>query len=104
MLAVSALSLATGEQIHCETIRIEPWAGIGDKKSCSMQKSTSIDSNDVTIPPDLTIETLSFGGNKKIKFLPVQVAASFPFLKGYAAGDCSIKNISKVHFKGLIRC
>lgn len=64
-----------------------------------MKTLTSIDSNDTTILPDATVDALDFDGNKNISFLPVKVDVSFPDLKIYSS-SCSIKTVTKVHFKG----
>lgn len=66
-----------------------------------MNQSTTIDANDTTVLAEPSVQMLDFGYNKKIAFLPVKVAISFPALKIYAANDCSIKTIAKVNFKDM---
>lgn len=100
LLVVLTLSNATGKQILCENKGVEKWAE-DEFKTCWMITSTTIDSNDTTVEVDETIDLLSFAANKKIQFLPVEVAVSFPKLKVYGAVGCSIETIEKIHFKGL---
>lgn len=63
--------------------------------------STPISSPDVSIVPDETIHGLTFSGNQKLSFPPVDVAQSFPNLLGYDMYNCLIKTISKSNFVGL---
>lgn len=96
------VSVAIGEQISCESKDVKSWGpGLGNQVTCRMRAATRIDSNDTTILPDETVNALNFAGNKKISFMPVDVAISFPYLKLYAVLNCSIKSIAKIHFKDL---
>lgn len=99
-LTVLVSNEATAMQISCESKRVAPQYGFYEK-SCFMQTHTRIDSDDTTIVPDSTVSAVAFGGNKKISFLPVELASSFPMLKRFGAVDCSVRSVAKVHFKGL---
>lgn len=63
--------------------------------------STPISSPNVSIVPDETILGLTFSGNQKLSYPPVDVAQSFPNLLGYDMFNCLIKKISKSNFVGL---
>lgn len=96
-------STGNSSKISCEYIKGRHWGrSIGDVKSCKMQNTIAIDSNRVTISiKDESVIGLDFWGNKKIKFLPVQVNESFPNLLAYSAGHCSLSTIEKENFKGM---
>lgn len=68
-----------------------------------MQNMTSIDHFGLTIASvkDDSLNGLTFYGNKKVYFLPINLAKSFPKLVAYGADECSIKIISKDNFKAL---
>lgn len=86
----------TAEQISCENLWI-----IG--KTCWIKSTDSIINSSYTtiIKTVAEITKLEFNHNKKIFFLPVEVAFSFPNLVTYSALNCSIKTIAKIHFKNL---
>lgn len=66
-----------------------------------MRTSTSIDAEGSTISPkDESAQGLDFDGNKKIKFLPIKVAETFPNLLVYDARICSL-TITKANFEGI---
>lgn len=66
-------------------------------KTCFMNNSTIIDS--VGFAADVT--GFHMYENKKIQYLPDNVAGKFPSLKVWVEADCSIKSISKANFKNL---
>lgn len=88
-------------QTSCESKGLKGFWGFGGLINCAMNESTIIDANDTTVLAEPSVQVLDFGYNKKIEFLPVEVANSFPALKIYAANDCSIKTIAKVNFKDM---
>lgn len=69
-----------------------------------MKSKIIIDEYNETISTkDDAILALSFYTNKKIQYLPVKVAESFPNLIAYGADNTSVKEISKENFKGLTK-
>lgn len=50
---------------------------------------------------DDTITELNIEWNRKILFLPVEVADSFPNLKMYSVRQCAIKKITRENFANL---
>lgn len=103
LLVLNSLSETTGKQIPCESKGVGPWEFTDDRKTCFMKSSSRIDSNYTTIETDATIDALTFDGNDKISFLPVEVEISFPFLTIYSASRCSVRTIAKDNFKNLRR-
>lgn len=70
-----------------------------------MSESTSINESGVKMSTrnDETVKGLYFAGNTKILHLPDNVAESFPNLEGYFASRCSLKEITKRNFNGLVK-
>jgi Leucine rich repeat len=100
------LELTASNAVPCEVVSASGWRDhVKEAETCWMDKLTSIDSKEMTIAIDRdeTIEGLSFWCNLKIKFLPIQVNEKFPNLLAYQASFCSVKEISKDHFKGLTK-
>jgi Leucine rich repeat len=46
---------------------------------------------------------LDFNSNKNIRYLPENVVENFPLLIGYYAESCTITEILRKHFKGLLK-
>lgn len=100
------LKLLTSFEVDAEVVSCESKENgnlnyLGSVKLCRMDRETKINSDDTTISPDATITALSLNGNKNISFLPIEVAISFPDLAYYSASFCSIKSVTKKHFKDL---
>jgi Leucine-rich repeat (LRR) protein len=70
-----------------------------------MRNLTSIKSHDFFFESlkNLKITGLSFEGNKKIIFLPVNLYENFPNLFGIDASDCAVRQISNKNFQRLNR-
>lgn len=68
-----------------------------------MKETTTINTTGTifTTPRDESIETISFALNKKIQFLPENTGEIFPNSIAMSAGNCSVKSISRINFKGL---
>jgi Leucine-rich repeat (LRR) protein len=68
-----------------------------------MRVETSINVPNVTISNKCEEfnSGFNFNYNKKIFYLPIDVAEKFPYLTVYGASDCSVKEISKLNFNGL---
>jgi hypothetical protein len=98
---------AKTKSIECEKLSFEKQfelkRGFIDITICEMSKETSIEAPNVTISTkrDESNMGLSFYDNKKIFYLPIDVAEKFPNLTFYSAWGCSIKEISKLNFKGM---
>lgn len=101
------LCIAANKEVPCESILNDSWSYvvIGSLRSCSMTGKTVIDSIGYTInsTDDTTVLGLNFYTNKKVQFLPENIAQKFPNLEGYFAHECSIEGIAKINFKGLHR-
>ena len=71
---------------------------IVDNQTCHIMNQ-EVDDNEInyTIAPEngLTIEALKFFPNKKVKFLPENVVATFPKLIEYEVFDCAVGNVSE---------
>lgn len=86
----------------CESMGAENWTHAGRQKTCYIKFTTWINSTGCSISSTRESTTgLSFWGSKKIYFLPVKVAESFPNLLVYGANACSVRTISKENFKNL---
>lgn len=55
----------------------------------------------ISSPKNDTVEGISFQGNLKIFFLPVNIGQKFQKLKMFDASSCAIKAIFKENFKNL---
>lgn len=92
-------------QISCEGVDFPSWLGDNDEvKRCLMQKTTTIDSEGITISSkDESMRRLNFYQNKQIKYLPVEVFESFPNLLAYDAANCSLTTITKSYFRKMVK-
>lgn len=74
------------------------------ENTCDFDESTVIDSDDYTIynAKNETVTSMSLDDNKKVEFLPIRVFQSFPNIDSYSATSCSIREISKENFEGLL--
>lgn len=98
LVAVSA-SIVAAKDLVCEVFS----PGYGGRE-CYMNNYTVIDSEDYAFPEvDETIKVLIFYGNKKIEFLPEYVSRQIPEMLRYGAFDCSLTDIQRKHFQGLIK-
>lgn len=97
------LQLSNGSELSCEVVVVDIWHTLKQNLStCQMEKITKIDGMDATIAEtNYSILGLSFYTNKKVFYLPVDVAERFPNLVAYDASECAIKKISKANFVGL---
>lgn len=94
-----------GKQISCESLSVTnwDWGSVGTVKTCMMEETTSIDKPEANIlPHDGSVGGLDFHKNKKIFHLPDNVAATFSNLKAYSAWGCSLKEVCKQNFQGLV--
>ena len=89
------------------TIESVTWTYItgGESKvlqTCNMHDQ-KIDDEGFSIAGDLnlSIQGFSIEDNKEVKFLPENIAESFPGLMVYQVFSCSIKTVNGDHFKGL---
>jgi Leucine rich repeat len=88
-------------KVSCEKIQNYVITGV-KLMTCLMKETTVINAADMRIATnDESVERLMFTGNKKIAFLPIQVAEVFPNLEKYKASACSVKEIAKKNFAGL---
>ena len=51
--------------------------------------------------PNLSIQAFGIEHNKEVKFLPENIAETFPELIVYQVWDCSTRTVNRNHFKGL---
>lgn len=98
LVIISPESIKVAEtEVECENIM-----NARSDIICEMRESTSIESADVRISNyDEIVTWLTLSINKKIHYLPVKVAESFPNLVEYWAHNSAIKKISKMNFESL---
>lgn len=98
-------SVIEAKEVSCENFNDFNWGyTVGTVKTCNMQTVTLINETRVNIAPrDSTVKGLLLDYNKKISYLPNNVAETFPNLKAYHAFACSLKVISKQNFNGLVK-
>lgn len=92
-----------GAKITCENTYNVKWNSVNETvKTCAMKHTTAILEDDVGISSvSGSVQGLTFTKNKKVFFLPVNVAESFPNLTAYSGTETSIKDVAKKNFKGL---
>lgn len=104
-IVIALLPIGQTKTLTCESVSNGDWTGTvnGARKTCWMFETTAIDSTGYTFSSttESAVEAMSFKHNKKIEFLPENVAAVFPNLLAWDAKNCSIKTISKENFKEL---
>lgn len=93
----------SSSEVSCESIIDFSWGYAGKHKTCDMDGTTKIDTFGFVMASskDESIAAIQLARNKKIFFLPEKVNEKFPNLVLYSANECSIKEISKVNFKGM---
>lgn len=111
ILCASACTLVAAKKIKDEEekekgIKCE-WVGDYNKFTeacCYMRAKTIINKANMELAKnnETYIDVINFNKNKKIEFLPVKVHEIFPHLDTYLAFGCSIRNISKSNFEGLV--
>lgn len=101
-LTLTALSSSTlADQNDCNQVFEARWSFVGSQTTLAVCKSTSINSAGTTMSSNANITALTFGWNKKIFFLTVQLAESFPNLVVLHASGCSITSVVKQNFNRL---
>lgn len=100
-----SIEVSEAKEISCEKVNyMNWWTFVGTVKTCFMDKTTTIDEPEATISKrDESIKGLEFSKNKNIFHLPDNVAGSFPNLEEYNADFCSLIEITKRNFNGLVR-
>ena len=78
------------------------WSELKDLQSCLIFNQ-EIDSEGFSDArhPNLSIQAFSIKDNKEVKFLPENIAESFPGLILYQVSNCSIRTVNGKHFKSL---
>jgi Leucine-rich repeat (LRR) protein len=90
------------KQISCEKITIYDYVEKRSVKDCHMDKTTSIDSPNITIfTRDNSMERLFLEHNKKIFYLPDKIGDAYPNLIVLRAANCSIKEITSTNLRNL---
>lgn len=95
------------ELVSCESLTNVDWGRLylgpsEPKKTCSMEKITSIASLGILIKTNNeSALALKFDRNMNIFYLPEKIHRNFPNLRIYSARKCSVKQISKQNFEGL---
>jgi hypothetical protein len=106
VIEITTVSSAESPQVSCESTTISDWSSY-DSSHDSLQtcwiKTLKIDSKNFVLgnERDETIKALTFYDNKKVQFLPTNVANTFPSLRIFSATSCSVREISKETFFGL---
>jgi hypothetical protein len=103
-LFVSVESQAAVQSVKCESVDYFN-SSIGNVKTCYMQAQTSIDGKGFKISSLMNenVKAIDMDGDKKITFLPDSPADVFPTLEMYYSVNCSIKEITRENFRGLIK-
>ena len=102
---VNMLLKVVQEYLRC-TIELRSWNNVFDKeknfKTCFIIDQ-KIDGEGFTVAgnPNPSIQAFSIKGNKKVEFLPENIAESLPGLIAYQVLTCSIRTVNGNHFKGL---
>lgn len=88
--------------VACEKIENNEKYDMGERKACYLQ-NTGINLTGIKLSTDKdeTVEGIEMWKNKKILYLPENVAPQLPNLKVYNAYSCSILAISRINFRGL---
>lgn len=104
VLELQALLFASGSEGPCEKIEKHSYWSITNP-TCVMTATTVINSVGflITTPRNDSVEGFLSIFNKKIEYLPENMAEQFPNLVFIQAQDCSIKAISKQNLKNLKR-
>lgn len=72
------------------------------KECCRMNANMRIDTADSTVSPrDENVTTILFAQNKQIHHLPVSLGNTYPNLKFFDAGHCSVREVSRRNFEKL---
>jgi Leucine rich repeat len=108
ILATFSIHFVSSElHITCEKTSLTSWPIFDSikvsRKTCWIQ-TKPIDSAQLTISSakDDTVTALTFFLNKNAFYLPNKVSEAFPKLDIYGAANCSIKEIFKRNFDGLV--
>lgn len=103
-LILDSILKAKAKSITCHQVGIGYWSQkTSEVKTCYIQE-TSIESSGVKFSTnDAAISGLDINNNKKIFYLPENVAESLPLLIGYSVQRCSVKHILKIHFSGMTK-
>lgn len=102
LLTVVSTVESSIKEIKCETIEVDSdWPTLVNL--CNMTKTTSIPSKDYMISSeaDTNMGIIRFDNNKKISYLPIKIAETFPNINKIYASSCSIKEVSNENFKNL---
>jgi hypothetical protein len=91
-----AVFKARALEVSCENV-----SDLDAIKTCFMVGKTSIYYETTIATNNDSVQGLRFYNNRKIQYLPVEVAKTFPNLLVYNAGGCSLKTLLKVNFEGL---
>lgn len=102
------LCTVSSTQLPCEEINVDTWNYVDEQVTCSLQRTTSIDSpgTDLIAAEEDKIGAIYFSSNKNISFLPDGPYENFTNVVAFAASACSLTSVYKSNFqnlKGLIR-
>lgn len=102
-IVVLSNAQSISKKVQCESIGNWTFNSFGTLKTCFMKVSTIIDESwfEIADERDETVAGLTFLSNKKIEFLPLEIANNFPELLGLAAQECSLTSVSRRNFKNL---
>lgn len=100
MSLIYTSSESTAKIISCGPLQVINFSHSTCSKTCSLW-GVEISSADVTISGHASTNGLTFGRNKNILFLPIELASSFPNLIAYTASNNFVSSIGKQHFENL---
>lgn len=96
---VAASGTLEAAEINCEKVdRFDTF-----KKCCYLNSMTAISSIDSNVAglENFNVDAILFNGNRKIKYLPINVSKKFPNLETFLAKNAFVKEISALNFERL---
>lgn len=98
---------ASNPKVYCETIESANWTHGSSQislKTCWIEDD-AIDSNSFFIgnEKDALMGGLVISSNENVLYLPLDTAKVFPSIETYLAERCSIQEIFKENFSGLLK-
>lgn len=100
-------NLCESQKVLCDTVENETWTHDSTEvllKTCFIENH-EIDSKNFKIvnEKDEVMKGLVFTSNTKVLYLPVDIFQVFPSIETYLAEECSIQEIIKENFRGLVK-
>lgn len=103
LISIVILSSVEGsKEVSCNFYYIEWFYFNRNLVGCKIENQTIDEEGFVILESrDESVEGLSIEHNENIKFLPENIADTFPNLIGLEVWNCSVKSVERRHFKNL---